>query len=221
MVVCMMCFVSPGYAGVVNIDVSGNSGWGDPHTPYTGVAAAADAGTYWNYQVIQSNPTMSGLVMSDGVTSAGSIAWTLSNPGGMRDYGGNGYQIAGNMMDSFVYAPGVGDFSFGFTGLDAGQQYDLYLYATNGVYATQGGSFTINGITKIAAPTGQIDALIEGVNYVKFSLAADAMGVISGTAINASSIAGVQLQTVPEPGVLMCLAAGLASLPAYSWRKRK
>jgi hypothetical protein len=36
-----------------------------------------------------------------------------------------------------------------------------------------------------------------------------------------SGTAGVQETTVPEPGTLALMAAGLAGLLAYAWRKRK
>jgi hypothetical protein len=112
-----------------------------------------------------------------------------------------------------------------FTGLEAGQQYGIWVYAqgdNNG--AGRQMSLTVNGSLETLLTQPDTDTFQSGGNYVFVTPYADANGVIDlyGSKISGEgNINGVQLMAVPEPSPAMLLMAGAALLGGLAARRSR
>ena len=117
-------------------------------------------------------------------------------------------------------------------GLTPGGTYSIYLYAVGDAANSQGTIFSFPGFTaNTYTSTGTATSgFVLGGNYViTDTLTANASGQIIGqwqdNGPQWTPFNGFQLisssTSVPEPGTLTLLAAGLAGLLCYAWRKRR
>lgn len=223
---------------VVNVDIardqSGPLG-GSARVLYTGVGAAADTGTIWNDfaisltgagDTIPGNYSQSDFLDSNG--NATTVGLTL-NSGWYRTVNGT----SGNALQ-LERAFTLDDITVGLstlTGLTAGGEYDLYLWAS-GNLATD---YTVLGqsVNPTASATGAgflkptPTELGEGVQYVKFeSVFADGLGHLQFSALGQTggsaggSLAGLQLVAVPEPSTSMILMSSFVAL-GFAIRRRR
>ena len=217
---------------------------------YQGLAAAPDpAGTaaIWNsaYGSGTTTITKSNLLNSAGQStgvgvSLGINGSYLSAPG-QQENGGAGLAYQ-SLMSDYVYLAATTNAEVltkngSITGLDPLKLYDIYLYAQGdnflGEYSDgQNALITINGVSKQTSwdgvPGGD-GLLVEGIEYVRFTVTPNASGQVNFsyanvvTGVNATSdldgfnsrfavINGIQivdLSLVPEPPVALLGAAGL------------
>lgn len=107
---------------------------------------------------------------------------------------------------------------FKFSGLTAGQAYELVLYSSWG-FDGSGALFTVGGVTKTAAGAGSYTPTqAEGVTYVRYAaVVADGTGSIPGSwAAGGGGTCAVfsAVQIVPEPASLALLGLGGVALLA-------
>ena len=242
----LVAFTGPLAAQVINIDFDKDA----TSAIYQGLAAAPDpSGTVavWNslYGSGTSTISMSNLINSSGQStgvgiSLGINGGYLSAPGQQENGGaGLGYQ---SLMSDYVFLSATTDADVltkngSITGLDPLKLYDIYLYAQGdnflGEYSDgQNALITVNGISKQTSwdgvPGGD-GLLVEGIEYVRFTVTPNASGQVNFsysnvvTGVNAASdldglnsrfavINGIQIvdiAAVPEPSVALLGAAGL------------
>ena len=201
----------------VNIDFQPISG-----DAYSGLGIAADSGTYWNKVGIAD---VSDLLASDGVTATTiDVSSTY-----VRTYGTDpGNEL---LRDRIIFSP-IGPPAINISGLDAGLQYNIYLYA--GYY---GQEYAICGVSKqlTALPSDPSDPFpawdddqpswVEGTHYVSFlgvaatggTLDIDIFDVGLGTnpwrdsGPTGTVVSGMQIQAVPVPGAILLGILGLSS----------
>lgn len=230
---CVGCFVSAvtlgslANAAVINVDVQPFTGG----VNYTGTAAAPGSGTFWNSlnHISGVTASVSNLKQSDGLTTTAigmSISAPVTNPVTMGG-GTNGSYSSDNLMRDFVFNRGTNATTITFSGLQANQLVDLYLYGfkDSGTLAT----FTFGGIPKALTKIDPNVALPliytstgEGRVWVKFlGLQANGSGMLTGSANAAAnawySFNGAQLVIVPEPNSTVLL--GLSSLALLRRRR--
>ena len=206
LVLLVLCVGVVAQAAVVNLDVNGGSGI---PVIYSGQGAYADLGNdYWN-SVTQ---TSTNLIASDGVTAT-TIGVAISSNKGIYDTD----KITNNLMEDYC-AVRDATMTIDITGLDAGADYDLYIYA-NGDWDYQNGTISFGGNTITTAGLLSDDFVLNA-NYVVMSVTADVNGQVSGTIDNDqnsySAINGMQI--VPEPATMLLL--GLGSLVSLRRRRK-
>ena len=143
---------------------------------------------------------------------------------------------ATNLLDGYWYASDPSVFTF--SGLSAGQKYDLYVYSNETTIL--GGMFTVNGMSKQTAggndttfvAGGLANApLVSGSNYVVFdSVTADSSvkSPLPGCQHCQSRRLFVDTERLParnrgdpRAGNIGIAWHGIPGLLAYAWRKRK
>lgn len=248
----LAAFAGPLAAQVINIDFDESS----VSSIYQGLAAAPDpaGGTaQWNRVTGSGTTTItaSNLTDSDGDATGVGIELQINGSylelAGQQEMGGvsGTYQ---DMMADYVFlsAPTntqVVTKSGTIFGLDPAKLYDVYLYAQGDDFTVdfspgQNALFTINGISKQTSWDGVVGGnglLAEGIEYVRYSVLADAQGEIAFTYANVVSgpggnvatdldginsrfagINGIQIvdvaAVVPEPSVVLLCGVGLLGL---------
>ena len=222
-------------ADVINVQypVTSNNGG---YTVYSGTGAAPDTGTVWN-QAQDSNGT--GTLLTDLEDSQGnptnvSLSELTSGPNGQRTE--KSPAVTNALLDNYLFLSGDTGTNLvdGFTisGLTAGAQYDLYLYASDGGLANgQGAAFTVNGVsfgqtgsktTTSSATSTTIPTSDLGISYVEGATTADASGDIAVSftyntvsPTNGGIFNGFQLvgpSTVPEPTDIALFGVGALGL---------
>jgi hypothetical protein len=209
---------------------------------YGGLAAAPDpagAAAQWNRATGSSTSTITAnnLKNSTGTTTGVGISVEingsfLSDPS-QQELGPSG--IYQDLMEDYVYLSSPVELQVvtkngSIFGLDPGQLYDVYLYAQGDNFLEtyspgQNTLFTINGISKQTSWDGIQGGdgfLVDGIEYVRFRVAANAGGVIGFTWANVVSgtggnvavdldgnnsrfavINGLQIVAVPEPSAAL------------------
>jgi hypothetical protein len=226
-------FVAFGFAGPANASVL-NVNMLDPtdlplDPGYTGVGAAPDPGTYWNEMTALSFP--SGLLYSDGVTPATGISLLATNqqttapikPGTPAP---GDIDLFDSMWQSAVGKTGVLTIS----GLSTNPNttYNVYVYSWNVQYR-KATSINANGSASWVSSTANNlgGSFVQDANYHEFAGLLAPSGTIAidyyftGDCGYLNAFQLVSNTVVPEPSTLALLAAGLAALLCYAWRKRK
>lgn len=219
---------------------------------YGGLAAAPDpagTGAQWNRVTGQGTSTIFAENLKDsggfatGVDVSLEINGSFLSDPGQQELGPGG--IYGGLMRDYVYLSSPVDplqvvsKNGLISGLDSGQLYDIYLYAQGDAYLEeyspgQNTLFTINGVSKQTRWDGVVGGdgfLVEGIEYVRFRVAASVGGtigfswanVISGpggnvvTDLDGSNsrfavINGLQIVAVPEPSSALLGSLALLGL---------
>lgn len=209
---------------------------------YGGLAAAPDpagAAAQWNRMTGSSTSTITANSLKDTLGATTSVGISvqingsfLSEPG-QQELGPG--EVYADLMQDYIYLSSplelqVVSKSGSISGLDPGQLYDIYLYAQGDNFLEtyspgQNTLFTINGVSKQTSWDGIEGGdgfLTEGIEYVRFRVAADAGGgvgfawanVVSGAGGNVAVdtdgsnsrfavINGLQIVAVPEPSTAM------------------
>ncbi|MCW1926323.1 hypothetical protein OKA05_27460 [Luteolibacter arcticus] len=243
----LAAFAGPLAAQVINIDFDK-----DGTSPiYQGLAAAPDpsgSAAIWNQLYGSGNTTISSSVLTnssgevvDGVGFSLEINGSYSSFPGQQENGGAALTYQ-DLMSDYVHLSSPTNTQVitkngSITGLDPLKLYDIYLYAQGdnflGEYSDgQNALITINGVSKQTSWDGVLGGnglLVEGIEYVKFSVLPTASGSINFsyanvvTGVNAGSdldglnsrfavLNGIQIvdvALVPEPSVALLGALGL------------
>lgn len=209
-----VCFAGAASASVINVDFNSYSG------TYTGTAAATDTGTYWNGNPGNpANGQFNNLKASDGTTTT-TASVTFGDPAYFNAYGPVSVAINTLLNDYFYDRTSSGggpdhtglSYTFTLSGLNAGQDYNLYLYGNNI-------AFTVDGVSQgLSGNVTSADPWVEGKSYALFSnVAADSNGDIAvtwgrnGSATGMYLVNGLQIATVPEPTSASLLLLGLSA----------
>jgi hypothetical protein len=235
-------------AQVINIDFDESS----VNSIYQGLAAAPDpagGSAQWNRVTGSGTTTISASNLSDSSGSATSVGIELAINGsflelaGQQEMGGVGgvYQ---DLMSDYVFLSSptntqVVTKSGTIFGLDPAMLYDVYLYAQGDDFTVdfspgQNALITINGISKQTSWDGVVGGdglLVEGIEYVRFTVQPDVLGEIGFTYANVVSgpggnvvtdldgvnsrfaaINAIQIVAVPEPSIALLGGAGLFGL---------
>lgn len=214
---------------------------------YGGLAAAPDpagAAAQWNRVTGSGTSTITANNLKDsggsttGVSLGLEINGSFLSDASQQELGPGG--IYGDLMVDYLYLSSPLELQVVsknglISGLDPGQLYDIYLYAQGDNFLEtyspgQNTLFTIDGVSKQTSwdgIEGGDGALVEGIEYVRFRVAADARGeigfswanVVSGAGGNVATdldgnnsrfavINGLQIVAVPEPSAALfgCLA---------------
>lgn len=238
-------------AQVINIDFDESS----VTSIYQGLAAAPDpagGSAQWNRVTGSGTTTItaSSLMDSDGDSTGIGIELGINGSylelAGQQEMGGN-MEVLQDLMADYVFLSSptnsqIATKSGRIFGLDPGKLYDVYLYSqgddfTEDFSPGQNGLFTINSLSKQTSWDGVVGGdglLIEGIEYVRFSVFADSLGeidfsysnVVSGPGGNVVTdldginsrfavINGIQIvdvAAVPEPSALLLGGIGLLGL---------
>jgi hypothetical protein len=238
-------------AQVINIDFDESS----TTSIYQGLAAAPDpagGSAQWNRVTGSGTTTItaSNLTDSDGDSTGIGIELRINGSylelAGQQEMGGipRTYE---DLMSDYVFLSSptntqVVSKSGRIFGLDPSKLYDVYLYAQGDDFNVdfspgQNALFTINGLSKQTSwdgVEGGNGLLVEGIEYVRYSVAASALGEIAFTYANVVSgpggnvvtdldginsrfagINGIQIvdvALVPEPSVVLLGGVGLLGL---------
>ncbi len=233
---------------VINIDFDESS----VSSIYQGLAAAPDpagGGAVWNRVTGAGTTTVTASNLTDSTGAASGVGIELQINGsflglpGQQELGGSGLAYE-DLMSDYVYlsSPSVSQVvtkQGRIFGLAADQLYDVYLYAQGDDFTVdfspgQNTLFTFGGVSKqtswdgVAGGNGLLE---EGIEYVRYSVFADALGeiefsyanVVSGPGGNVATdldgvnsrfaaINGIQIVAVPEPAAVLSGALGFLLL---------
>jgi hypothetical protein len=238
-------------AQVINIDFDESS----VSSIYQGLAAAPDpagGSAQWNRVTGSGTTTLTASNLTDSEGDSTAIGIELGINGsylelaGQQEMGG-GMEIYQDLMADYVFLSSptntqVGSKSGRIFGLDPSKLYDVYLYAqgddfTEDFSPGQNALFTVNGLSRQTSWDGVAGGdglLVEGIEYVRYSVLANAQGEIAFTYANVVSgpggnvvtdldgvnsrfagINGIQIvdvALVPEPSVVLLGGVGLLGL---------
>jgi hypothetical protein len=238
-------------AQVINIDFDESS----VSSIYQGLAAAPDpagGSAQWNRVTGTGTTTLTASNLTDSEGDSTGIGIELGINGsylelaGQQEMGG-GMEIYQDLMADYVFLSSptntqVGSKSGRIFGLDPSKLYDVYLYAqgddfTEDFSPGQNALFTVNGLSRQTSWDGVAGGdglLVEGIEYVRYSVLANAQGEIAFTYANVVSgpggnvvtdldgvnsrfagINGIQIvdvALVPEPSVVLLGGVGLLGL---------
>jgi hypothetical protein len=206
-------------AQTVNLNFNGN---GDT---YTGLGAASDSGTVWNSAEsvgAVNSATFSSLVNSTGGSST--VAVTLSDPTYFNESDQSVARpaaFANPLLSDQFYGGGI---AIALSGLTPDGNYDLYLYAQNGGYnsdaGTYGSTFTFGTSKTTSNVAGDTSGFVSTGNYVEFAVTADVSGDITGTTSYALNGLQIQEVEVPEPSTMALLGLGALGFAFLAVRRR-
>lgn len=233
---------------VINIDFDESS----VNSIYEGLAAAPDpsgAAAVWNRVTGAGTTTITASNLADSTGAASGVGIELEINGsflglpGQQELGGAGLAYE-DLMSDYVYLSSPSGSQVvtkdgRIFGLAADQLYDVYLYAQGDDFTVdfspgQNTVFTIGGVSKQTSWDGVVGGnglLTEGIEYVRYTVFADALGEIAFTYANVVSgpggnvatdldgvnsrfaaINGIQIVAVPEPGAVLMGAVGFLLL---------
>jgi hypothetical protein len=254
---CFLVFAGSAAAQVINIDFDQSANV----RVYQGLGAAYDpngAGSSWNRLTGSGTTTISAsnLLDSDGETTGVGITLGINgsflsseNPlqPGQQQLGPYEDLMSDYVFTSAATASEIVSKSGLISGLDPGKLYDIYLYGQGNNFLEaysegQNSLFTIDGVSKQTSwdgIEGGDGLLVEGIEYVRFSVIANLSGQISfdwanvvagpggnvGTDLDGSAsrfgvinaIQIVDVAAVPEPSAALLSSLGLL---AFLWRRR-
>lgn len=243
--VALLAVPAIGFADAINVDIQGDvdggPGWWMNVGTYSGAAAAgADAGDTWNGTIYPFGGTASGKLVDDTgaatdvqiYSSTTKDHWSVdygSNPAGemlMADYAFNTAAWVGDGSDALFTIYTDNTALTGGLAINAGQQYDVYIYAQGDTAGATTFSLKQDSgdIVQTATTAGGFDGTwTEGVNYVKFSNVTATSWANGGElAINwggsNSAINGIQIVQIPEPATIGLI--GIVGAGAIFVRRR-
>lgn len=243
-------------AAVINIDFNDYDRFGATTPTYSGLAAAPDpAGpsAHWNAVSAPWKDTVSAEALRDSTGALTSVALSLGVSStfasvGDQETGGPGAAFVALMSDYAVLDSGspalVLSATGTFSGLVPSGTYDLYFYGQGDNFSRSGPRgqntlFTLGGVSKQTRWDGFATGdglLLEGIEFVKFTVEADATGRIvfswanvvpglggnvatdaDGTASRYAALNAIQLlagtaTAVPEPAFALLGGIGLLTL---------
>lgn len=195
---------------------------------YSGAAAIGEAGDIWNNI---GNPTPDTFVPSTNlIYSDGSSAGGITISGVNYNYSGYAPGTGNTLMDYYVGQNlNASNSEFTISGLNPGDLYNLYVYSNSGHYGYNSGSFSIGG-SPVQSTTGGgfgVPVFSPVYDYVVFNnVVVDSFGkltlnqIAQGPAGTYNILNGIQLQAVPEPGVLYLLLGGATFIALVEIRRR-
>lgn len=243
-------------ATLINIDFNDVDHYGTSSPTYTGLAGAPDpagSSAYWNNVSAPWKDVLRAEALRDSAGTATSVALSLATSStfanlGDQETGGPGGAFADLMSDYAMLDSGsstvVRSASGTFSGLVPSATYDLYFYGQGDNFSRSGPRgqntlFTLGTISKQTSWDGFSTGdglLLEDVEFVKFTAAADTTGriafswsnVVPGlggnvqtdadgiasryAAINAIQILPSASSTVPEPAIALLGSISLLTL---------
>lgn len=242
-------------ATVVNIDF----GLSLTTNVYGGLAAAPDpagGAAVWN-PLLNVAGTASSSALDDSTGTATGIGFSMTGITGSSSIAGSEGELAGgylSLMRDYVYVDSansstIATASGSFTGLVVGGTYDIYFYGQGEFMSTTSGSggfrgqnsyFEVNGVGKQTSwdgVAGGDGSLLEGTEFVKFTVVAADGGILggvinfdlenvipggnvvtdlapssTGTGARRGALNAIQLVVVPEPSTALLGALGLLGL---------
>ncbi len=199
-------------------------------TAYTGAAVVGTAGDYWNPISAFPGTTAVALKNTNNISSGVGLKSTIN--GSTNDfYGGttgwNGAPSLDVLMNNYIGTNAVSTAgnTFTFSGLNAGQLYDVYIYTQPAASGRRLGA-NVGGETKTTnlsvAPSG---SFIENQNYLRFqNKITNASGDLTlsyWSGVTFGVVNGIQIVAVPEPGTLLLGGIAAACGGGGVWWKRR
>jgi hypothetical protein len=196
------------YAGigdVINIQLGGSP-------PYDNGAAMNDnANQYWNAYSATDITSWATLRYSTGLVSTASLEYNMTGTKGL-DASGTAFLPAGidtPLMRGFVSTDAYNTGTLNIQGLAAGT-YKVYLYSQADKNVASTLNVSVNGVGYSLATDGTLSTLTSGTggNWAMQEVVVTSNGQLNMTFAANSTINGIQIASVPEPGSVILLGAG-------------
>jgi hypothetical protein len=230
----LACGISAKAQILIDVQFGGNDFYGPYANTQSGAAVIGSSGDLWNFQT-NSSALLSGISLNDvsGASSGVTLTVTPDTGGSISEYSdpsGSGLQLqstsVANLFQGILnsgYAGSQGS-TFTFSGLTAGQTYNLYVYSAFN-NTTRESAWSLNGATAVdVGPNGSASVLTSPNNYIVLTGIANGSGLLNVQAEGVSGeidVNGFQLQavSVPEPSTYALLLGSVLALIVIQRRR--